>query len=143
MARKATSQLPGDYDFQDTLAHAAYGSGRWHEAVDAWEKVLAAMRNYFSDTSNHVNCIVDRDHYEDARRRAAAQLKADLPHDVSCTTPLTGCEPSSQSRVAAREAVLRDGLAGDAAALLPAGRAGTHRCNVAGRPDKKRSRKTL
>jgi hypothetical protein len=87
LAQEATKLQPRDWAYQDTLAHAAYGSGRWGEAVAAWDKVLAAHPRYFDDTANHVNCIEDGDHYADARRRATARPNVDLPREVFAPLP--------------------------------------------------------
>jgi hypothetical protein len=77
LARAATAKNPGDWNKQDTLAHAAYGAGSFREAVDAWDKVLAARPGYFEDRQ-HLLCVEDRAKYEEARRRLGA---GDLPRD--------------------------------------------------------------
>jgi hypothetical protein len=66
-ARKAAELKPGDVEIQDVLAHAEYGAGHWREAAAAWAQV---GDDYFRD-SRHVQCAEDRDHFEDAKRKAS------------------------------------------------------------------------
>jgi tetratricopeptide (TPR) repeat protein len=68
-ARAAVEKNKGDLNTLDTLAHAAFGTGHWAEAVDAWAEVDRRVPGYFSDPS-HANCAEDRAHYGEARRRA-------------------------------------------------------------------------
>ena len=36
LAREATAAAPANWNFQDTLAHAAFGASHWQEAALAW-----------------------------------------------------------------------------------------------------------
>lgn len=81
IARGVADHFPREVNYQDILAHAAYHTGRWREAVDAWDRVLANAPEYFDDRS-HVNCGDDRACYDNARRHLAeAQLDATFPDD--------------------------------------------------------------
>ena len=80
LAREATAAAPANWNFQDTLAHAAFGASHWQEAALAWQRVLAAQPNYFRDPS-HIYCGEDQLRYKKALRLAGMDPEQDLPSD--------------------------------------------------------------
>jgi len=70
-AQEAVKQSPSSAS-EDTLAHAAFGTGHWDEAVRAWDAVLAEKRNYF--TAPPINCLEDEARYKEAGKKAAKLL---------------------------------------------------------------------
>jgi len=70
-AQEAVKQSPSSAS-EDTLAHAAFGTGHWDQAVRAWDAVLAEKRNYF--TSPPINCLEDEARYKEAGQKAAKLL---------------------------------------------------------------------
>jgi tetratricopeptide (TPR) repeat protein len=80
LARAATAADPANSDYQDTLAHAAYGTSHWHEAVLAWERVLRANPSYFSDR-RRFRCREDQANYIQAQRLARTTSGQELPPD--------------------------------------------------------------
>jgi tetratricopeptide (TPR) repeat protein len=81
-ARRAV-EIESDPNCRDTLAHAAYGTGNWQEAADARENVLKARPNYFNQTDEPPNCRADKEHYQEAKRRAAEVRKKRKTPDKS------------------------------------------------------------
>ena len=64
-ARRAVA-LDSSSKYLDTLAHAAYSSGLWKEAVEAWDKVLAKDGRFSGDAY----CKKDAELYATARAEA-------------------------------------------------------------------------
>ena len=79
LAREAVTKSPS-WEFQDTLAHAAFGVSNWKEAALAWRRVLAARPKFFSE-SGRPYCGEDELHEKKARRLAGLDLP-DLPRDL-------------------------------------------------------------
>jgi hypothetical protein len=64
-ARRAVA-LDDHSNYLDTYAHAAYSSGLWREAVEAWDRVLARDGRF----TNDAYCKEDAQHYATARAKA-------------------------------------------------------------------------
>jgi len=75
IARRASELAPKSGFIADTLAHAAYGTRRWQEAVDAWQRALAPGSDF---THPDKECSQDGAKLADAKAKAAAG-KTGLP----------------------------------------------------------------
>jgi tetratricopeptide (TPR) repeat protein len=80
LARAASAADPANIDYQDTLAHASYGTSPWQEAAFAWQRVLRAKPDYFRDRS-HIRCREDQANYIQAQRLTRTASGQELPPD--------------------------------------------------------------
>jgi hypothetical protein len=76
-ARAAAAGIKGSKDVAltgailDTLAHAEYVNGNWARAVAAWDDVLKAQPDFYTNDLDPL-CTKDLEHLADARKKAAA-----------------------------------------------------------------------
>ncbi|MCY2991187.1 MAG: hypothetical protein NTY19_25410 [Planctomycetota bacterium] len=83
-ARKSVSLNSEKYNL-DTLAHAAYGTGHWFEAVFAWKTGGFLSGEHCREDRNHYAEALKRVNAEEAEQRAAPSTK--MPSDDADTTP--------------------------------------------------------
>jgi tetratricopeptide (TPR) repeat protein len=70
-ARRAVERDETSPNLQDTLAHAAYGTGHWDEAIRAWDAVLALNPDFFQLRGPDSNCDQDQAHYQEAKTKVS------------------------------------------------------------------------
>jgi len=72
LATQATSLDDSQAAYQDTLAHTAYATGRYAEAVKAWDRVLQLDPKFYTPLRD-AECARDKDLLATARQKASAK----------------------------------------------------------------------